>query len=95
VDKSRYAIFDEGSEYEFTPKLCEQLREYLNEGASPEELLEQQHKEFVEGVTKYLDANKQKVNVWKLLKEQNGLQDIALKDIPLPALKTMFTQLTV
>jgi hypothetical protein len=93
VDKSRYAIFDEEQEYEFTPQLCEQLREYLNEGTSPEELLAQQHKEFVENVTAYLDANQNKVNIWKLVKEQNGFEDTKLADIPLPDLKTMFTQL--
>ena len=39
VLKTRYAVFKKDQEYEFTPELCEQLREYLEEGVDIEELL--------------------------------------------------------
>lgn len=93
--KSRYVILTEGEEYEFTPALCRQIAEYLEQGTSPEELLEQQRQEYVDGITDYLDNHKNKVSIWNILKEQNGLKDVPLSDIPLEQIKNLFIQLTV
>ena len=95
VKKSRYAILEEGQEYEFTPSLCEQIRDYLEEGASPEELLEKQRLEYVSGIKEFLDSHKTQVNIWKLLKEEAGYADTKLEDMPLNVLKPLFIKLTV
>lgn len=44
VIKSRYAIFEEGVDYEFNEVVLGQLKSYLEEGADPETLLEAQKK---------------------------------------------------
>ena len=95
VKKSRYAILEEGQEYEFTPSLCEQIREYLEEGASPEELLEKQRQEYITGITKFLDNHKNQISIWNILKEEAGFKDTPLKEMPLNILKPLFIKLTV
>lgn len=95
VVKSRYIILREGESYEFTPTLCEQLTEYLEEGTSPDELLEQQRQEYIKGITEFLDANSAKRSVWNILKEQAGYKDTKLMDMPLDVIKELFITLTV
>lgn len=95
VKKSRYAILEEGQEYEFTPSLCEQIRDYLEEGASPEELLEKQRQEYITGISGYLDKHKNQVSLWNILKEDAGFKDTNLKELPLDVLKPLFIKLTV
>lgn len=93
VAKSRYAIFKTDEEYELSEKILAQLREYLEEGTSPEELLQKQHADYIQGVTDYLKADPARQPMWKLLKEQAGLGDTKLSEIPLPTLKILFGQL--
>lgn len=95
VKKSRYAILEEGEEYEFTPSLCEQLREYLEEGTAPEELLEKQRQEYINGITNYLDTHKNAVPIWMVAKEDAGFKDVNIEDMPLEALKPLFIMLTI
>ncbi len=95
VVKSRYVILKEGEEYEFTPSLCEDIANYLEEGTSPEEILEKQRQEYIKGITEFLDGHKTKVNVWNVLKEDRGLKDVTINDIPLEDLKAMFIALTI
>ena len=89
VIKSRYAIFDEGEEYEFTPALIEQLRKYLDEGIDPTELLEQQRQDYIAAVTEYLNAK----NIWKVLKADAGYKDTKLTEMPLDAIKHIYIKL--
>ena len=93
VIKSRYAILTEGETYEFTPELCEQLRQYLNEGVSIDELLEQQRKDYVKAVTEILDTNASAKTIWPILKEEAGVKDAKLSEIPLQILKQLYSQL--
>lgn len=93
VQKTRYAIFKKDETYEFTPALCEQLRAYLSEGVSPEELLEQQRQDYVTEITNVLNTNSSKKNIWKVIKENAGVKDTKLQDIPLPVLKQLYSQL--
>lgn len=93
VIKSRYAIFTEGETYEFTPQLCEQLRQYLAEGVSIEELLEQQRKDYVAAVKNILDTNTSAKTIWPVLKEEAGVKDSKLTEIPLQTLKQLYSQL--
>lgn len=95
VIKSRYVILKEGDVYEFTPNLCKQIAEYLEEGTSPEEILEIQRQEYIKGITEYLDEHKNAVAIWQVLKEEVGLKDVPLKDMPLDILKQLFIRLTV
>ena len=93
VTKSRYAIFRKNQEYDFTPELIEQLRKYLEEGADPHELLEQQRLEYVTALKTHLDKNPQIVAIWKVMKKDAGFENIKLEDIPLDALKKLFVRL--
>lgn len=93
VIKSRYAIFAEGETYEFTPQLCEQLRQYLAEGVSIEELLEQQRKDYVDAIKTVLDTNASAKTIWNVLKEDAGVKDTKLTEIPLPILKNLYSQI--
>ena len=95
VVKSRYVILKEGETYEFTPSLCKQLAEYLEEGASPEEILEQQRQEYIAGITAYLDSHKNAVPIWEVLKTDAGFEGVPLRDMPLDILKPIFIKLTV
>lgn len=95
VIKSRYVILREGETYEFTPTLCKQLKDYLEEGTSPEEILEQQRQEYIEGITKYLDEHKNAVAIWQVCKEDAGYKDTPLKDMPLEVLKPLFIKITI
>lgn len=93
VIKSRYAILTEGETYEFTPALCEQLRQYLNEGVSIEELLEQQRDDYVSAITSILDTNVSAKTIWNVLKEEAGAKDKKLSEIDLQTLKHLYSQL--
>ena len=93
VIKSRYAIFTEGETYEFTPNLCEQLRQYLAEGVSIEDLLEQQRQDYVKAITEVLDTNVSAKTIWPILKEEAGVKDAKLSEIPLQILKQLYSQI--
>ncbi len=94
VIKSRYAIFVEGEEYEFTPTLIGQLKEYLEEGVDPEELLERQRTEYAQAVKEYLDAHKNLIPIWAMMKKDAGFEKIELANMPLKELKGLFIKLT-
>lgn len=93
--KSRYAIFEEGQEYEFTPELLKQLKEYLEEGVDPDTLLAQQKEEYVTAVTEYLKAHSAAKVVWKELKKQEGYEEVKLADLPLDIIKKLYVKITM
>ena len=93
VIKSRYAIFTEGETYEFTPQLCEQLRQYLAEGVSIKELLEQQRQDYITAIKEVLDTNASAKTIWNVLKEDAGVKDTKLTEISLPILKQLYSQI--
>lgn len=96
VVKSRYAILEEGQQYEFTPDLCNQIREYLEEGTSPEELLEKQKTAVIVGIKAFLDENPTQKPFWKTIKENHDLDSKEkLENIPLPLLREMFATLAL
>ena len=94
IIKSRYSILTVGDEYDFTPELCIQLKAYLEDGADPEELKEQQRQEYIQAISDHLDSHKNKVTIWNVIKEDAGFKDDKLKDIPLEAIKKLYMQLT-
>lgn len=95
IVKSRYVILKEGETYEFTPTLCEQIAEYLEEGTSPEEILEKQRQEYVKGISTYLDNHKNAVAIWKVIKQENNCEDVPIDQLPLDILKPAFIRLTL
>ena len=94
VVKSRYAIFDEGEEYEFTPALIAQLKSYLEEGIDPEILLEQQRQDYITAVKDYLDAHPNAVAIWQVLKKDAGYAETELKDLSLDVIKKLYISIT-
>ena len=93
--KSRYAIFQEGQEYEFTPELLKQLKEYLEEGVDPESLLAKQKEEYVKAVSDYLTAKSAAKVVWNELKKQEGYDGVKLNDLPLDVIKKLYVKITM
>lgn len=93
VVKTRYAIFDEGAEYEFTPDLLLQLKVYLEDGVDPAELLEKQRQDYIEGVKALLDSKPGLVPIWQVMKKDAGYEELKLVDMPLAAIKPLYVQL--
>ena len=89
VVKSRYAIFIEGETYDFTEGLISQLVAYLAEGADPVVLKEEQRQELIVAVTELLDNDSSKATMFPILKEQLGVKDVALIDLPLDVIRTL------
>lgn len=94
VLKTRYAIFKKDEEYEFTADLCEQLREYLEEGVDASELLERQRQDYIGAVKEHLDAHPAARPIWQVMKEQVNHKETKLEDIPLDILKSLYIKLT-
>lgn len=90
VLKSRYIIFKKNQEYDCTPEVIYQLKQYLEEGADPLELLELQRKEYVEATKDFLNNNPSARAIWNVMKKDAGFQDIKLENMPLEALKKLF-----
>jgi hypothetical protein len=92
VLKSRYAILRTGEEYEITPELLGQLRQYLEEGVDPEVILAQQKEEVMNQIKEYCNTPTRK-SVWKSLKESAGFPG-KLEDMPLGLMKELYNRLT-
>lgn len=93
VVKTRYAFLEKDEEYEWTPELILQLKQYLEEGVDPETIFEQQRQEYIEGV-KAIIANPSKKAIAQVLKEDLGYKDTKLAEMPLSAIKQMYISLT-
>ena len=91
VLKSRYTILKVGEEYEFTPELLEQIKQYLSEGVDPEVLLKAQKEETMKAIKEYCTTPARK-SVWKSLKESSGFEG-KLEDMPLETMKPLYKQL--
>ena len=94
VVKSRYAILQKDVEYDFTPELCIQLKAYLEEGADPTKLLEEQRQDYITAIKEYLDAHQNKVPIWNVMKKDAGYESIKLEDIDLKGCKDLYLVLT-
>lgn len=87
VIKTRYAIFNKGETYAFTPELIEQLRVYLNEGVDPEVLLEEQRQEYVAALKDLVKAKPTLKPIFDMLKGELGyaaeqkVNEMSLEDI--------------
>lgn len=92
--KSRYAIFEEGQTYEFTPELILQLKKYLEEGTSPEELIAKQKETYLNALKEKFTANPASLEIWKIMKADAGYADTNSEEIPLGVLKTLYVKFT-
>lgn len=92
VRKTRYAIFKKGEVYSFDKNLIMQLKAYLSEGVDIAELKEQQRKERIAELIRYLDANASARSIYPNLKEQQGLKDKDIQDFTLDEVRSI-TQL--
>ena len=93
VLKSRYVILQVDETYDFTLPLIKQLKAYLEEGADPEVLREQQRIEYIETITKLLDASPSAQTILPTMKEQLGFKDVPLKELKLNNLRTLYSML--
>ena len=91
VLKSRYAILRTGEDYEITAELLKQLREYLDEGVSPDVIIEEQRQELIKQVKEYCNTTTRK-SIWKSLKESSGFTG-KLEDMPMEILKPLLKKL--
>ena len=89
IIKSRYVIFEAGETYSFTDELIQQLKSYLKDGADPAVLMEQQRLELIQATTEILNSNPSKATMFPILKEQLGLKDTPLVDLPLDKVRTL------
>ena len=93
VVKTRYAFLEKDAEYEWTPELIKQLKDYLEEGVDPETILEQQRQDYITGV-KEIIANPSKKAIAQVMKEDLGFKDTKLAEMPLNAIKQLYIGLT-
>lgn len=93
VEKSRYAIFSLGQEYELTPTLLKQLKDYLEEGADPNELKEQQRLEYVGALKELLESQPTKKAIATVMKEDEGFKDKKFSELPLETIKKIYSSL--
>lgn len=93
VIKTRYAFLEKDGEYDWTPELINQLKQYLEEGVDPETILEQQRQEYIAGV-KEIITNPTKKNIAQVMKEDLGYKDTKLAEMPLTAIKQLYINLT-
>ena len=93
VVKTRYAFLQKDEEYDWTPELITQLKQYLEEGVDPETILEQQRQEYIAGV-KDIIANPSKKAIAQVMKEDLGYKDVKLADMPLQAIKQLYIGLS-
>ena len=93
VIKTRYAFLEKDAEYEWTPELIKQLKDYLEEGVDPETILEQQRQDYIAGVREII-ANPSKKAIAQVMKEDLGYKETKLTEMPLNAIKQLYIGLT-
>lgn len=94
VIKSRYPMLTKEESYTFTPELMLQIKLFLEDGADPLVLLEQQRQDYVQAAKEFLDQVPSAQAIWTVLKDDAGHKDTKLADLPLPVLKTLYMKLT-
>ena len=93
VVKTRYAFLEKDEEYDWTPELIQQLKEYLEDGVDPETILEKQRQEYIKGIQELVTNNNSKQAIMKVIKEDLGCKDVAVKEMPLNKIKQLYITL--
>ena len=94
VVKTRYAFLEKDEEYDWTPELILQLKQYLEEGVDPETIFEQQRQEYIAGVKNIVTNNPTKKAIITYMKEDLGFKDVKVADMPLAAIKKLYIGLS-
>lgn len=95
VIKSRYPMLLQGQEYTFQTELMLQIKAFLEDGADPLILLEQQRQDYIIAVKEYLDKHPNAKPIWAVLKDDAGHKETKLTDLPLLVIRDLFGRLTV
>jgi hypothetical protein len=91
VDKTRYAMLRLGQEYTFTPELIKQFADYLNEGVSPEVLLERQKADLIVSIKDMVGKDNLKAMKVKMFKTTNKLdKDMKLDEMSIEQLRSLY-----
>jgi hypothetical protein len=91
VDKTRYAMLRLGQEYTFTPELIKQFADYLNEGVSPEVLLERQKNDLITSIKDMVGNDNLKGMKVKMFKTTNKLdKDMKLDEMSIDQLRSLY-----
>ena len=96
VMKSRYAILRKDITYSFTAELLAQLKEYLDQGADPVILVEQQKNDMVVSLNDLLKNDSSKATMFRMIKKQMNIDPEAkLKDLSLDQLQAIYARLSI
>jgi len=93
VEKSRYAIFVEGEEYELTPRVLKDLRDYLAEGTDPKVLEEEQRKDYLKLLKDRFILSETDKTIADLTKENLGYASTKYTELPFHVLKQVYVTL--
>ena len=94
IIKSRYPMFDKEEEYEFTEEVIDSIREYLEEGADPDVLVQKQKDEYVKAIIEYCKVSPARKGIYDQLKRNHGHEETKLQDMPVSVIKTIYIELT-
>lgn len=93
VGKSRYALFVEGEEYELTPKVLKDLKDYLFEGTDPKVLEEEQRKDYLNLLKEKFTKDPTDKTVADLTKDNLGYGEKKYNELPFHILKQVYVTL--
>lgn len=94
VVKSRYPMLELDEVYEFTPELIQSIKDYLEEGADPEELIQRQKDEYIKAIVGYCQTNPTKKVLYDNLKNNAGFSETPIKEMPVGVIKSIYLELT-
>lgn len=93
VDKSRYPLFPKGATMEITQQLIDALREYLEEGADPDDLEEQLRLELTDSLKERALKNNVLIAIFKDAFPNKKIAELTLKEAR--ALNKKFVEIEV
>lgn len=79
--KSRYDLLEKGNKYEMTPELIEQLKDYLEQGTSIEELNERTRLELIDSVRERAKGNKNLTMIFKNHHPEQKVSELTLEEL--------------
>lgn len=94
VVKTRYAFLERDEEYEWSPELIQQLKEYLEDGVDPETILEKQRQEYISALKELITKTPAKKAIMDVLKNDLGCADMKVSEMPLNKVKQLYITLT-
>ena len=83
-------MLEKDQEYEMTRELMLDVKNYLEEGADPEELIARQKESYMEVIMKTCKAVPQKKALYDIRKKQMGLEAVKLEDMDVKHVKDLY-----